>query len=215
MNNLIEQIVTQHCASQGITGSLDGYAVLMHRLGGETYVNWSRQELNKTHPELLGMFNQVLKTTAEGFQGAPMEPAQGRMTIETFIGKPYRDAFKDLEFFLRMVHLQDRHPETANLKVRLFFIDKELRLNLRRYKTSALTKTALYWADRDRKYRATTGEREDARYICPRCPGEILATTTYKRESGKSTRLLGCHKCLFLIRKQDVVGHHEIEAEEG
>lgn len=69
-------------------------------------------------------------------------------------------------------------------------------------------RNAVYWADRDRKYRATKTEQDSQTYVCPRCPGEVLGPTVYKRESGKSVRLLGCHSCLFLVKVEDVDGHH-------
>jgi len=68
-------------------------------------------------------------------------------------------------------------------------------------------RTALYWADKDRKYKATNPEIRQKRYVCPR-DGKELIPTAYKRESGKSVKLLGCKKCLFLIRAPDIIGHH-------
>jgi hypothetical protein len=64
-------------------------------------------------------------------------------------------------------------------------------------------KTALYWADKDRKYRMT---REEEKPTCPRCKGIELKKTIYKRVGGKSERLLCCPECLFLIKTTDILG---------
>ncbi len=69
---------------------------------------------------------------------------------------------------------------------------------------------AVYWASLDRKYRATSAELADKRYLCPRCANKVLAPTVYMRENGKSVRLLGCHKCLFLARVDDILNHHAL-----
>lgn len=68
-------------------------------------------------------------------------------------------------------------------------------------------KNALYWHNRDRKYKATRCEREDGSYGCPRCPGVTLKPAIYKRENGMSVRLMGCPACMFLIRVDDIDGH--------
>lgn len=69
---------------------------------------------------------------------------------------------------------------------------------------------AVYWADVDRRYRASGGELAAQQYHCPRCPDQLLAPTVYKRESGKSVKLLGCHVCLFLVRVSDILNHHAL-----
>lgn len=70
----------------------------------------------------------------------------------------------------------------------------------------AFVKKALYWAATDRQYRATRGELDGRSYTCPRCKGAPLRRAVYKRRSGQSVPLLGCGKCLFLIKKEDIVG---------
>jgi len=64
-------------------------------------------------------------------------------------------------------------------------------------------KTALYWADKDRKYRMC---RDEVKPTCPRCKGIELKKTVYKRMGGKSERLLCCPECLFLIKTTDILG---------
>ena len=64
-------------------------------------------------------------------------------------------------------------------------------------------KTALYWADKDRKYRMC---RDELKPTCPRCKGVELKKTIYKRVGGKSERLLCCPECLFLIKTTDILG---------
>jgi hypothetical protein len=74
----------------------------------------------------------------------------------------------------------------------------------------AYVKKALYWAGRDRQYRATDEELGGGAYLCPKCKAlgqdVPLRRAIYKRRSGQSERLLGCPSCLFLIKKEDVLG---------
>lgn len=67
-------------------------------------------------------------------------------------------------------------------------------------------KTALYWDSPDRKYRMCKTERETGRPVCPRCSGVELHKVIYKREDGRSERLMACPDCLFLIRRADILG---------
>lgn len=85
----------------------------------------------------------------------------------------------------------------------------------------AWVKSAIYWAERDRGYRATRGECEGKTYNCPKkCLTDegdpvSLRRAIYKREDGKSIKLLACPNCMFLIRVNDVRGHHHnIEVEQ-
>ena len=73
----------------------------------------------------------------------------------------------------------------------------------------AHVKQALYWASRDRKYRATMEEVETGNYKCPRCKDFFMRPASYKRESGASVRLLACPECLFLIKPCDIENHPE------
>lgn len=66
----------------------------------------------------------------------------------------------------------------------------------------AYAKRAMYWADRDRQYRATKAELESGSFSCPRCKGQ-MGKANYKRRNGCSERLLACHNCLFLIKPMD------------
>ena len=70
----------------------------------------------------------------------------------------------------------------------------------------AWVKKALYWASSDRKYRATDDECSSGSYTCPRCKQESLRKAVYKRRGGVSEKLLGCPKCLFLIKREDIIG---------
>ena len=75
----------------------------------------------------------------------------------------------------------------------------------------AYVKRSLYWASRDRKYRATRGELEASNYSCPKCREAQLRKAIYKRSEGLSERLLGCPSCLFLIKSCDIMGHPDQE----
>lgn len=70
-------------------------------------------------------------------------------------------------------------------------------------------KRAVYWAAPDRQYRPTKAEIESGNLCCPRCDEAYLRKTVYKREGGASTRLYCCPQCLFLIRRDDIIGFEE------
>jgi len=70
----------------------------------------------------------------------------------------------------------------------------------------AFVKKALYWASANRQYKATTAEIEDGCYVCPKCEGVGLKKAVYKRRDGASVQLLGCPSCLFLIKREDIIG---------
>ena len=77
----------------------------------------------------------------------------------------------------------------------------------------AWVKHGLYWASRNRHYRATKAERDAGKYACPKCSAHEetgirpnLRPANYKRMDGQSHRLLGCPECLFLIKREDILG---------
>ncbi len=71
---------------------------------------------------------------------------------------------------------------------------------------ASLEKEALYWAARDRRYRATNTEIESKTYLCPRCDSSVLRKAIYRRNEGKSEHLLGCPSCMFLIAPDSIMG---------
>ena len=71
----------------------------------------------------------------------------------------------------------------------------------------AFVKKSLYWAARDRHYKATKVEIAGGRYNCPKCKTGALRPAAYKRRDGTSERLLGCPGCLFLVKRSDIIGH--------
>ena len=77
----------------------------------------------------------------------------------------------------------------------------------------AFVKKSIYWAARDRKYRATQSELEASNFTCPKCREGRLQGTIYKRSEGISDRLLGCPTCLFLIKSCDIAGHPDSSGE--
>lgn len=71
----------------------------------------------------------------------------------------------------------------------------------------AFVKQSLYWASRDRRYRASQGECDSGTFACPKCgPSMTLRKAIYKRREGVSEHLLGCPGCLFLIKREDIEG---------
>jgi len=77
----------------------------------------------------------------------------------------------------------------------------------------AFVKQGLDWASKNRNYRATKAELDSGKYACPKChPHEetgdrpFLRPANYKRQEGQSHRLMGCPECLFLIKREDILG---------
>lgn len=68
-----------------------------------------------------------------------------------------------------------------------------------------MQKSAAYWANSNRRYRATAEDIELGRPTCPKC-GTAMKKTTYKMVEGEKTRLFACPKDLFLIRQDDLLG---------
>lgn len=82
-----------------------------------------------------------------------------------------------------------------------------------RKREAARLREAVYWASKDRQYRATRQEADAGSYFCPKCKETQLRTTIYKRERGQSDRLLGCPSCLWLIKETDLMGCTPINKE--
>jgi hypothetical protein len=74
---------------------------------------------------------------------------------------------------------------------------------------SRYVKQAIYWAAKGRQYKPSQTELETGNLCCPRCEEAYLRKTIYKREDGASTKLYCCPDCLFLIRRDDILGFEE------
>lgn len=83
-----------------------------------------------------------------------------------------------------------------------------LRRSTRRV-TAQYIRQAVYWVAKGRQYRPSKTELETGQLCCPRCEDAYLRRTVYKREEGRSTKLFVCPACLFLIRREDVLGFEE------
>lgn len=70
-----------------------------------------------------------------------------------------------------------------------------------------MQKEAIYWAEQNRRYKATKEEMDTSDYKCPRC-SISFKNTAYKRQDGKNVKLLACPECLFLIKPSDLIGCH-------
>lgn len=68
-----------------------------------------------------------------------------------------------------------------------------------------LSRKALYWAARDRQYKATNEETSSSSFLCPRCK-QPLSKATYRHVDGVSEKLFGCRDCLFLIDRSAILG---------
>lgn len=93
---------------------------------------------------------------------------------------------------------EDDHPETGTTP-------KEAHQSVKRV-AEAFVKKAIYWAERDRQYRATREEIENHQFLCPKGCNVPMKKAIYKRRGGVSDRLFGCPSCLFLIKRDDVLG---------
>lgn len=67
------------------------------------------------------------------------------------------------------------------------------------------SKTAAYWVAQNRQYRVTGDEITVQRPACPRCKVS-MRRTTYKMDKGSRLKLFACPKCLFLIKRDSLVG---------
>ena len=74
-------------------------------------------------------------------------------------------------------------------------------------KKASAHRVAMYWTEKNRKYRATKEEVESKTVHCPKCSITKMEKTVYSRDGGASEHLMGCPTCLFLIRFEDIVNH--------
>ena len=74
---------------------------------------------------------------------------------------------------------------------------------------NAFVKQALYWAAKDRQYRATTQELTAGTYNCPKCKKAALRKAIYRRVQGQSEHLYGCPSCLFLVARENLIHNQE------
>jgi len=77
--------------------------------------------------------------------------------------------------------------------------------------SEAFVKKAVYWAAVDRKYRASQDECENGTFRCPKCKETEMSKAIYQRRDGQSDHLLGCPACLFLVRREDLIGHPDYD----
>ena len=65
---------------------------------------------------------------------------------------------------------------------------------------------SVYWAAKGRQYKPSKTELETGNLCCPRCEDAYLRRTIYKMEDGRRAKLFVCPECLFLIRRDDILG---------
>lgn len=66
-------------------------------------------------------------------------------------------------------------------------------------------RSASYWVAQNRQFRVTQEELLTKRPSCPKC-GKAMRKTTYKMEKGARARLFACPKCLFLLKRDNLLG---------
>jgi hypothetical protein len=70
-------------------------------------------------------------------------------------------------------------------------------------------KQAVYWAAKGRLYKPTKTEIETGQLCCPRCEDAYLRKTIYMMEGGTRVKMFVCPGCLFLVRRDDIIGFEE------
>ena len=76
-------------------------------------------------------------------------------------------------------------------------------------------KDAIYWTEKDRKYRMNRSESHSGSPTCPKCQDSVpLKKAVYKRRDGSSEHLMGCPGCMFLIKDSDIVNTSLVDAKE-
>jgi hypothetical protein len=110
---------------------------------------------------------------------------------------------KDDAKFTKDVYKRDLDREGANYSKSV--ITPEVKKNLLS-KVASHYVNALYWGDKDRKYRAKSEELEGNRYGCPDCK-TIMIYKNYRRRAGVPNKLFLCPKCNFSILAEDIIGH--------
>jgi len=64
---------------------------------------------------------------------------------------------------------------------------------------------ASYWVAQNRQYRVTQVEIEKRKPNCPKC-GVMMRRAVYKMDKGSRIKLFACPKCLFLIKRESLMG---------
>ena len=86
---------------------------------------------------------------------------------------------------------------------------REKGISAARVAAGHLNKVAVYWAAKGRQYRPCKTEIETGKLTCPRCEDAYLRKTLYKMEEGARVKLFVCPECLFIVRRDDVLGFEE------
>jgi len=76
---------------------------------------------------------------------------------------------------------------------------------LLRMKAASTSKQAAYWVAQNRQYRVTQTELQVRKPKCPKC-GTSMRRTIYKMDEGARARLFACPKCLFLVKRDNLLG---------
>jgi hypothetical protein len=134
---------------------------------------------------------------------APMHetvPGGAGSAAEVSTGKKWTDDLISKEPPLVQLVKQESNGESVEKTAELSVAQMAARV------ARAHVKKALYWNGRDRKYRCTQVEGATSGFGCPKkgCLG-VLKPAVYKRVDGASVKLLGCPKCMFLIKRSDIL----------
>ena len=171
------------------------------RRQAENNVNWQQRALAFQVGDVVvpfGLFDsQSGRVTA-------VWPAIGMVDVEMAIGNK-RYPVEDLQRFDSEGDADPPHTDSApggqpTVQVPGGPIDKSAN------RVAYAYRKAIYWAEKDRQYRANQGEVTSGQPACPRCEDPShLQRAVYKRRDGSSERLLGCPGCMFLIKRSDIM----------
>jgi predicted nucleic acid-binding Zn ribbon protein len=73
-----------------------------------------------------------------------------------------------------------------------------------RMTSASAAKQAAYWVAQNRQYRVTQNELQAHKPNCPKCSTQ-MRRTIYKMDKGARARLFACPKCLFLVKRDNLL----------
>ena len=171
------------------------------RRQAENNVNWQQRALAFKVGDIVGPFGLF---DAQSGRVTAVWPAIGMIDVEMATGNK-RYPVEDLQRFDSEGDSDPPRTDSApggqpTVQVPGGPIDKSA------HRVAHAYRKAIYWADKDRQYRANRGEITSGHPACPRCEeSPNLQGAIYKRRDGSSERLLGCPGCMFLIKRSDIM----------
>lgn len=174
----------------------------------------SPEELVRVDPSIGRLVPPSLNTSYAGLDGGPKVATYKGKTLWRFdvpvgfhldLARLFYKGASDVQAYDALWH-QYRQVEDGVIRGEVAKFYGAAHNLVTAFLSEYATKTAAYWADRDRKYRATKTELEARSPNCPKCKAGPMRKTTYKMEGGKRARLFACPSCLYLVKPSDILG---------